>query len=252
MSEIIDDLVVLGRAVPERLKDGRVTVCLGGWSYSRGFIRIYPTRQKMAISNWDVIRVEVERNEQDTREESWKLAGSKQDWDNLYQRVQKIGTIRTTADKRSIVTKNLSSCVNHINGSRRSLGIIRPVRVLDKYFAKNPQKDDPIQLFFKEIDDFEPWSSVKHDFDLEPRVKYACPECKTSQGYHDQKILEWGFYEWMRKHPDRIDQVWTNAKFESAEHEIFLFVGNQAHRRNSFLIISVIRLQRQHDQLTLW
>jgi hypothetical protein len=41
---IINDLIILGRACPEPLKDGRVTVCLAGWSEEYGFIRLYPTR----------------------------------------------------------------------------------------------------------------------------------------------------------------------------------------------------------------
>ena len=34
----IDDLVILGRAAPQHLKNGRTTICLGGWSYEHGFI----------------------------------------------------------------------------------------------------------------------------------------------------------------------------------------------------------------------
>src|SRR5688572_9893335 len=90
---VIDDLVVLGRACPEPLKDGRITVCLGGYSFSKGFIRIYPTKVNMDINQWAIIKVEVERDERDTRNESWKIAGSKNDWDNLHRRVKRVGDL---------------------------------------------------------------------------------------------------------------------------------------------------------------
>ena len=73
---IIDDLIILGRACPEPLKNGRVTVCLGGWSDKFGFVRLYPTRSDIRWKRWDIVRVDVERNPSDTRVESWKIAGS--------------------------------------------------------------------------------------------------------------------------------------------------------------------------------
>jgi hypothetical protein len=240
--EIINDLVILGLAVPEQLKDGRITVCLGGWSPTRGFIRIYPTRVKMDIHRWDVIRVEVERNERDSRSESWKIAGASQDWECLYQRIEKVGRIEEPYQRREIVVGNVSPCVNTINAMRGSLGIIRPREIKRAYFGENPQYGKPIQLtlFTAEAEE---WAKVKRDYKVEPRLSYVCSGCEAQQGYHDQKVLEWGFFEWMRKNPANIEQVWENAKLYSEEHEIYLFVGNQAHQRTSFLIISVLPIR---------
>jgi len=243
MMEVIDDIIVLGRAVPERLRDGRRTVCLGGWSATRGFIRVYPTRVKMDLSRWDVIRVEVERNEQDTRQQSWKIVGSGPDWNRLYEHVEKVGHIKEPYTRREIVVKNVSPCVSVINDAHMSLGIVRPREILRTYLGENPQYGQPIQLtFFTE--DEEDWVKAKCEYPKEPRLRYVCSGCETAQGYHDQKILDWGFFEWMRKHPDNIDQVWENALFYSEKHEIYLFVGNQANRLNSFLVVSVLSIQK--------
>ena len=133
---IIDDLIILGRACPEPLKDGRVTVCLGGYSYKHGFVRIYPTRTNMPWKRWDIVRVDVEKDPRDTRDESWKIAGSKNDWDGLPDKVEVIGRF----DKkywRDFVANLADDCVQDINASRRSLGIVKP-SVIDKYFASNP------------------------------------------------------------------------------------------------------------------
>lgn len=44
MTQSIDDVVILGRGVPELISDGRVTVCVAGYSDKLGFVRLYPTR----------------------------------------------------------------------------------------------------------------------------------------------------------------------------------------------------------------
>jgi hypothetical protein len=84
---------------------------------------------------------------------------------------------------------------------------------------------------------------VKEQYPRAPRIKYRCTGCK-SMASHDQQVLEWGFYEWLRKNPDKADQVWENARIYSPQHEIFFFVGNLFKYRNKFLIISVLRLPK--------
>jgi hypothetical protein len=85
---------------------------------------------------------------------------------------------------------------------------------------------------------------VKRDFKVEPRLKYTCAECEVTQQFHDQVVIEWGFYEWMRKHPQSMEKVWDNAKIYSDEHEVHLFVGNQANHRTSFIVITVLQIQK--------
>lgn len=235
---IIDDLIILGRACPEPLKDGRVTVCLGGYSYSLGFVRIYPTRTNMPWKRWDIVRVEVERDERDTRDESWKIVGSRTEWDNLADKIEIVGTVPKA--KRATLVRNLTdSCVQAINANKRSLGIVRPA-VIKKYFAENSHYG---QLFQLALPGFAETTSVKRDFEYEPRVQYRCEECLNKKP-HDQQVLEWGFYEWVRKNPDNKEQVWENALFNSPKHDLYFFVGNQLKYKNSFLVISVLRIPK--------
>ncbi len=251
---IIDDVVILGRAVPEVISGNRVTVCLGGYSPSRRqFIRLYPTRVRYLdgetqLRRWDVIRVEVERNPKDNREESWKLAGSKEDWEHIEQHIEKVGRINDPNIRRKIVEDNISSCVQVINDARRSLGFVRP-QVLERGFRKNEQFDKPIQQFlFSEFDETQ-WAHTKRDFEVVPYVKYRCSDCQTKQRYHHQQILEWGFFEWLRKNPNNREQVWQNAYFDDPNYDLFFFVGNQNQYRSSFLVISVIRIKKTEQPL---
>ena len=242
---IIDDLIVLGRACPEPIKDGRITVCLGGYSHRLGFVRIYPTRTNMPWRQWDIVKVEVEKDSRDTREESWKIAGSKSDWDNLAQKIEVVGHF-PKSKWGGLISNLADGCVQEINDKQRSLGIVQPT-VLDRYFAHNPHYGKIFQPLFPTLGEKTP---VKRDFEFEPRVKYRCQNCRTKKP-HDQQILEWGFYEWVRKNPDEKEQVWKNALFDSPKHDIYFFVGNQFMHRTSFLVISVIRISRGTVQLPL-
>jgi hypothetical protein len=238
---LIDDLVVLGRACPEPLKDGRVTVCLGGWSERHGFIRIYPTRADAKCKQWDVIRLEVERNDRDTRDESWKIVGSKGEWETLSEKIEVVGSIDSPESRRNLIGNRTDTCVNVINDEKRSLGIIKPSEILKTYFKENPKYGQLMQLGLPGMTELDS-VKVKRDFPHEPRIMYRCPDCQTEAKHHDQQILEWGFYEWLRKNPDKKEQVWENARFNRPDTDIYLFVGNQAAHRTSFMVISVLRI----------
>jgi hypothetical protein len=242
---VIDDLIVLGRAVPEPLKDGRITVCLGGYSPSKGFIRIYPTKINMDINQWAIIKVEVERDERDTRKESWKIAGSKNDWDNLHRHVKRVGEL-TRSDRLPLVYQLVTDCVNTINEAHDSLGIVKP-SISANYFRENEKFG---QLFQATLPGFNEGIRVKRDFPYEPRVQYRCSNCK-SQNHHDQQILEWGFFRWFDKNPDKYEQVWENSHINDPDYDVYFFVGNQARYRTSFLVISVLRFKKRPFQQML-
>lgn len=171
---LIDDLIVLGRAVPEPLRDGRVTVCLAGWSEKLGFVRLYPTRHDMQFRRWDIIKVPVEKNNRDTREESWKIAGSRDEWDTLTAKVEKVGRLDSNEGQRNLIGNLCDPSVTYINDQRRSLGIIHPY-VIQTYFRDNPKYG---QLYQQGLPGFTQLGSVqvKRDFPDEPRVKYTCPD----------------------------------------------------------------------------
>ncbi len=239
---LIKDLVILGRACPEPLKDGRVTVCLAGWSEEHGFIRLYPTRSNMGWKQWDVVQVEAEENERDTRAESWKIAGSRTEWENLADKVEIVGHLEDRDERRNMLANLADGCVNNINDQKRSLGIVKPEVIHRHWWAENPQHGNAFQMGLPLFTEFGS-VKVKRDFQWEPRVQYRCTDC-LSQNNHDQQVLEWGFYEWLRKEPDKKEQVWENAGFDNPARDLFFLVGNQAAHRTSFMVISVLRVAK--------
>ena len=73
----INDLVVLGNAVPYEMEDGRKTVCVAGYSDRLGLIRVYPARPDSPVKWRNRLAIPLARNPTDTRKESWKIRGSR-------------------------------------------------------------------------------------------------------------------------------------------------------------------------------
>jgi len=241
---IIDDLIVLGRGCPERIRDGRVTVCTAGYSPTLGFVRIYPTRIDMPLKRWSIIKVPVERNPKDTRRESWKIQGSKSEWNILHEKMEVVGEL-PRKERLKLIANLVDDCVNVLNVEKRSLGIVKPI--IEKYYFSQQEDYDSLTqmtLLGRRM------PKVKDQYPLVPRIRYRCSRCKATYP-HDQQVLEWGFYEWLRKHPENPDQVWINAKLNSPNHNIYFLVGNLFRYRTRFVIISIIRLPKSGVQLSL-
>jgi len=240
---IIDDLIILGRAVPEPIKDGRITICLGGYSPTHGFIRIYPTKANMNINRWAIISVEVEKDKRDTRKESWKITGSKENWDYLQHCINKVGNW-PKKQRLPLIYSLATDCISTINQNRNSLGIIKP-NIIRTYFRNNPKFGQAYQPLFPSLQEN---TMVKRDFLYEPRIEYRCSSNCQTKGPHDQQVLEWGFFKWFEKHPNRHEQVWENAMLDRQDYTTYFFVGNQARYRTSYLIISILRFKKQPIQ----
>lgn len=233
----IDDMVILGRAVPEPMKNSRVTVCTAGYSNTLGFVRIFPTKATMPLKRWNIVNVPVERDPRDSRSESWKIRGSKSEWSRLGEKVEVVDKLRPKK-RLNLIANLVDDCVKDINEAKRSLGIVKPT--IEKcYFCPEEDFDPSLQATLFGT----PLPTTKKQYYEYPRIKYRCSVCKTKRP-HDQTVLEWGFYEWMRKHPENHEQVWENAQIFSPRHDCFFFVGNMRDKRTAFLIISIIRLQK--------
>ncbi len=229
----------MGRACPEPLKNGRVTVCLAGWSETLGFVRLYPTPPSMPWKQWDIVCVDAEKSPQDSRIESYKITGSREEWDILPTKVRVVGHANDDW-RRSLIVYLADEGIHSLREAHRSLGIIKPTKILRTYFRKNPHYVKMWQMALPGMTDLGR-HRVKRDFPLEPRIKYTYENCQTKYGYHDHQVLEWGFYEWLRKNPGRADQVWQNAGIGDPNMSIYFLVGNQIAHPTSFMIISVLR-----------
>lgn len=237
----LTDIICLGLAVPEQISDGRKTVCMAAYHEDLGLIRIYPCRVDMGMHRWQRFSAYIERNPQDTRYESFKLYGSRDGWDSLS--VSANGVLRRD-ERIALVNKIKTTCIHDINTSRFSLGIIKPMEIMSVWYEPNPSYTKPKQHSIALVKSDE-WAATKSDFPFHPRMIYRChPNCPG----HNQTILEWGAYEWLRKTSGDEYQIIENWRLTDPQYEHFLLVGNQAQHRNSFLVINVLWFKRQQAE----
>jgi hypothetical protein len=236
---VIDDLIVLGNAAPDEISDFRTTVCTAGFSPTHGLIRIYPVPPWVKMHRWHRVRVPLERNPQDVRSESWKIQGSKDEWSRLHERIQ-IGeklNRREWIDLLDRLQRQFGvDCVQELNNRRLSLGIIRPRHFRPYFKSRENYSNEMQQTLFGD----EPFMTICN-YAHQPRLEYTCQNCQLVRGFHDQQIIEWGVYEWMRNNPDKIEDVWKNLHIGEPNYETRLLVGNQARHLTSFMVISIFR-----------
>lgn len=240
---VVDDCIILGQAVPDEISDSRFTVCTAGYSPKYGLLRIYPVPPGADMDRWNIMEIPLERDLRDKRQESWKVSGSKAEWDRLQHKMRVVGGIKKKPDRIKLLGELFKQfgvdCVEDLNAQKRSLGLVKPT-ILGYRFEKREKYDPSTQmtLFAKE-----PFLTI-HNYQYQPRIQYRCSGCKTKEP-HDQQVIEWGVYEGMRKNPDNINKVWENLGFGKDEWDISGFlVGNQFKYRTSFMIISVLRFKR--------
>ena len=233
----ISDVIVLGRGVPEQISNGRITVCVAGYSETMGFVRLYPTRVDSPLSVWNIVSVEVERNPLDNRNESWKLPDSRSGWEKVNQHITIMGEFKRE-HRIGLLDAIKSDCVKDINDARQSLGIIKP-SIRRSYLGTNKKHLEAYQPLFEMIEH----ASVmtKRDFETEPRFEYSCGErCKAKKN-HDMQLLDWGCYQWIKKNPQQAQQIWKNMGVGSPDWMHYFLVGNQANQRTSYMVINVLR-----------
>lgn len=244
MSLCLHDVVILGTAVPEQIRDGRKTVCVAAWQKDMGLIRLYPCRANSDwLARWSIIDVHVERNSKDTRRESFKIVGSHENWEGFSDAsVQCKGHINARKG-REILDQLQVGCVADVNAQRDSLCVVTPASIQYR-LAQNPTYGKPINKLLIEFPG-ESWLSTKSDFPFQPRIQFHCS--KTCTTYHDMTVVEWGAFEWIRKHPnpETAMQLFNNWRLADPDYEVALLLGNQAQHRNSFIVISVLPAKKR-------
>jgi len=240
-SRIVDDLVVLGNAVPDIISDQRITVCTVGYSQSLGLLRIYPVPPSSYMKRWNIVKIPLDRNPRDNREESWKIQGSKSEWDHLSEKIELRGQVPNK--NRPALVELLheefgAGCVEDFNDRRTSLGMIRP-RIIE---CKLEQREDYEPMAQTQLGRVSPFLTIKN-YRLRPVIEYKCPKCRAKRP-HKQQVVEWGVFEWFRQHPNEPEKVWENLRLTDTDYERSFLVGNMVLFRNSFMVVSLFRFKR--------
>lgn len=232
----IEDLVVLGRAAPEPISDGRHTVCLGGYSETLGYVRLYPTQMRMKrCKRWNVISVLVEdASPDDTRDESYKIAGSKKSWDQLHTKIEKVDELGKS-EQIQLIDRLAKDCPSRLNEAHQSLGIVKPAEIVDYYLERNENATYQVTLDGRR-------RQKKHDYPQKLYIEYRCENCGLKGDRHRQHCIEWGVYRYWDKYDNPEGVIDAIGLTDSSRHHYF-FVGNLNHRRTTYIIISDLRFK---------
>jgi hypothetical protein len=120
------------------------TVCTAGILLNEDekpvqWIRIYPVRFRelefdQRYKRWSIISAEIERNDKDFREESYRIN------DTSISVIREIGTKNNWEERKSFVLPLQFSSIAEIQAQGKSLGIIKP-KSIEKYFLKNTDRE---------------------------------------------------------------------------------------------------------------
>jgi hypothetical protein len=220
----IDDFICLGRTVPEESKKYGAKVCMAGVSVELGsLMRVYPLPVQNPIKSRHECTLELQRNLQDNRRESWKL---KNRGDSIVLVSEKPAV--ATEGIRPLLERFQAASIRELNQKRLSLGVLE-LKECRGYFRERAAVPHPDQgMLFEVADECFGANAI----DLAPYIEFWDEEGH----HHELQIREWGCYEWIRKERERASQLWANLGFLTGKR-VWAVVGNQANRRTSWLII---------------
>lgn len=236
---VCEDFVMLGKTVPEPCSDGRIFVCSAGVSKELdSLVRIYPLARRGAPGRWQRCRVQLERNRQDSRQESWKVAGDRslEAHEAINQQFALCGEVPRN-ERATLLSRHVFPSIAAANERRASLAVIHPLGEPQFTLDHNPESPESPQLRLLDMGPSQVKGSKR--FPYIPRLRFA-----DEAGEHNLMLRDWGAYEFMRKHgTDGLKGALHLSEASS------LFVGNLNNQRTAWCVISVLNGVREHPHL---
>lgn len=227
----IDDFIVLGRTVPEASKHYGRRVCMAGYSPELGtVVRIYPLTIDNPLKARYQAVLEVQRNPQDARRESYKLR-------DAVSAIHAVSAqpVWTTAMVCDLAVAQHFPSIQAMNAQRVSLGFVAidggPHLVWkDRGTLASAGQ---LELFDEFVQDLQVTKFLLgQDY---PRIPYL--EFHDSAGWHCLQLREWGCFEYLRKTGFDGQGLAQALSLHQTQHHWYALVGNMAHRRNVWLVI---------------
>ena len=253
------------KASPENSKKYGATLCTAGITDTGEWIRLYP------IQYADIIRTKIPRyswvevecyqdSEHDTRKESYKIVP-----DTLHVVEQPREVSKGHADwgyRNTLILPHLSeSLADLVEQSKRdntSLGLIKPVDLLDFYLDTRDEKEADYSYSQKDVQMLLTGESMPLLQKI-PHYSYnfTCGGCGgenscTSAGHHSSVCLDWemtaSFVNWKRDKPEKYEEMLREKYFEDMKrHELYFFMGTH-HIYKTWMIIGLYYPPKKQDR----
>jgi hypothetical protein len=230
----LDDFLVLGRTVPEASQHYGTRVCMAGYSEELGrIIRVYPLLIDTPLKSRYQATLELTRNSDDNRHESYKLrdavtsiygVSSQPHW--------------STSQVVDLADKMHYPSIAELNRQRLSLGFIalRSTPILTFKGRDASPQGPQLTLFEEFVEDLRRtnfWTGRDY-----PQVPYVT--FQDGAGEHTLQLREWGTFEYLRKHKFAGEGLDQALHLRTAGEQWYALVGNMAHRRNVWLVIQLV------------
>ncbi len=259
---VVERIIVLAKTYPELSSKHGPIVCVAGVNEYGEWRRLYPIplriwrddRYKdLQFNKWDVIEVEVSEKppSHDRRFESRRVIS--------WERIRIVDHIKNWEARLAVIKELLDPDIESIINSGRSLGVIKPARVLD-FFSKprHRLRDEAEKEVLKKMDEAD--STVTLLEYLEIGDKYLLPEVREPDvkveelpwiGYrfycgnprcrgHEMMVIDWEAQELFRRYKTVEGPVKKKLFNELVfNRDLYFIVGNTWKYHKSFMIISL-------------
>lgn len=225
------EYIVIAKTIPEISKrDGREYSCTVGYSPQLGFIRVYPVPLN-GFKRWHKYIIEVEKNNRDTRKESWKLSSMTR-IDNFIG-IEKDIILIGKVNKENIISMFHhieSPSISKLNEDRKSIGVIK-TNQLKPYWDVNKNFVNTAQYnLFEDVSCIETSVFTKDQYLKESRILF-----NDLDGSHDLQLNDWQYYEYQRKFGAKKDAF----RYINSDKENYVLIGNMYQYRNIWLGLGV-------------
>jgi hypothetical protein len=257
-------ILIATKTYPSISTKYRETVCNAGILLDDNeqpleWIRIYPIRFRQLdfdqrYPRWSIISAKIEKNDQDSRLESYRID------DSSIEILRLIGTQDNWSERKSFVLPLQFQSIQDIKDQGKSLGIIKPESILKYYYEKDKREwGDKQQGILDQLDFFE----IPSDLEKIP-YKFFYEFIENNQVKHKYSISDWEISELYRKCRDRSKKDTLEEREAEAlekvreklevdflnKKDLYFIVGNLKDHRQTFMIIGLFypTISKKSDQ----
>jgi hypothetical protein len=244
----VEDFVVLGRTVPEESRKFGQRICMAGFSrINNQFLRVYPlmvpvgaAADKNGFRARYTYTLDLRRNDNDSRTESWRLADDQRPtptpWDRAVE-CPKARLLEWLEDRCVPSIRTLNDC-------RMSLGVLRLNATQRECVCIERGAANQTEHHASLFDDLEVQAAEVPSSLLVDRIRHAPYfRFEDAGGAHQLQVREWGAYMLLaqEKYADNPDTLWS-ANGYRRDRDLFVVVGNMNNHRNNWLIIKTFEI----------
>jgi len=245
---VTKEVLIVVKAYPNPSISHRESCCIAGITSEKEWIRIYPVkfrelRREKQPSKYDIFRMKVYKDKHDIRIESYRPDE---------ESFEKIEHLKKWEERKSwilpMVSKSMCEIQRLSKENKKSLGIFKPLKVIDLIIEDDVNEWRPRQLaIIKQTHLFEKEKDIIEKIPYKFSYQYLCDE--TNCNGHKQIIVDWEIHELYRKlrdkYGDNVDLIKGDIKNKflnelcGPEKDTYFFVGDLHWHPGSFIILGV-------------